>query len=147
MKNKLLLGSSNKGKLNEIKFYLKYFSIYLDFDLITTKELNNFEEPTENALTFQENAEIKSQYYFNLTGHATISDDSGFVIDDLGNYPGVKTARVAKKLGSEQMLWMIFFKVWRYKSLMLHFCAVSLVTDNKKYNCLGKVKGKMISQV
>mgnify|MGYP000104484129 FL=1 len=102
MKNKLLLGSSNKGKLNEIKFYLKYFSIYLDFDLITTKELNNFGEPIEDALTFQENAEIKSQYYFNLTGHATISDDSGFVIDDLGNYPGVKTARVAKKLGSEQ---------------------------------------------
>ena len=75
MKNKLLLGSSNKGKLNEIKFYLKYFSIYLDFDLITTKELNNFGEPIEDALTFQENAEIKSQYYFNLTGHATISDD------------------------------------------------------------------------
>ncbi len=148
MKSKLLLGSSNKGKLDEIKFYLKYFNIYLDFELITQKELKNFEEPIEDALTFQENAEIKSQHYFNLTGHATICDDSGFVIDEMGDYPGVKTARVAKKLGSEQnVMDDIFSKFGNISHLnATFFCAVSLITDNKKYNCLGKVKGKMISQ-
>ena len=148
MKNKLLLGSSNKGKLNEIKFYLKYFSIYLGFEVITTKEFNNLEEPMEDALTFQENAEIKAQHYFNLTGLATISDDSGFVIDEMGDYPGIKTARVAKKLGSEQnVMDDIFSKFGNISHLnATFFCAVSLVTDKKKYNCLGKIKGKMISQ-
>ena len=64
MKNRLLLGSGNLGKLKEIQFYLNYFSIYLGYEVITTKDLNNLIEPVEDALTFQENAKIKSQHYF-----------------------------------------------------------------------------------
>ena len=147
MKNKLLLGSSNRGKLSEIKFYLKYFSIYLDFEVITTKKFNNLEEPIEEALTFQENADIKSQHYFDLTGLSTISDDSGFVIDEMGDYPGVRTARVAKKLGGEQGVMDDIFSKFKNISHLnaTFFCAVSLITDKKRYNCLGKIKGKMIA--
>ena len=77
------MGSGNLGKLKEIQFYLKYFDLYSDYELLTTKNLNNLTDPVEDALTFQENAEIKSQHYFNLTGLTTISDDSGFIIDEL----------------------------------------------------------------
>ena len=148
MKNRLLLGSSNLGKLKEIQFYLKYFSLYLDYEVITTKDLNNLTDPVEDAITFQENAEIKSQHYFDLTGLTTISDDSGFIIDELDNYPGVKTARVVKEHGSEQsVIDFIFSKFKNIDQLNATFyCALSLVTKDKKYNCLGKTKGKMISK-
>ena len=70
------MGSGNLGKLKEIQFYLKYFDLYSDYEVLTTKDLNNLTDPVEDALTFQENAEIKSQHYFDLTGLSTISDDS-----------------------------------------------------------------------
>ena len=146
MKNRLLLGSGNLGKLKEIQFYLKYFDLYLDYEVLTTKDLNNLTDPVEDALTFQENAEIKSQHYFNLTGLTTISDDSGFIIDELDNYPGVKTARAVKEHGSEQsVIDFIFSKFENINQLNATFyCALSLVTKEKRYNCLGEIKGKMI---
>ena len=146
MKNRLLLGSSNLGKLKEIQFYLKYFDLYSDYEVLTTKDLNNLTDPVEDALTFQENAEIKSQHYFDLTGLSTISDDSGFIIDELDNYPGVKTARVVKEHGSEQsVIDFIFSKFKNINQLNATFyCALSLVTKEKRYNCLGEIKGKMI---
>ena len=146
MKNRLLLGSGNLGKLKEIQFYLKYFDLYLDYEVLTTKDLNNLTDPVEDALTFQENAEIKSQHYFDLTGLTTISDDSGFIIDELDNYPGVKTARAVKEHGSEQsVIDFIFSKFENINQLNATFyCALSLVTKEKRYNCLGEIKGKMI---
>lgn len=146
MKNRLLLGSGNLGKLKEIQFYLKYFDLYSDYEVLTTKDLNNLTDPVEDALTFQENAEIKSQHYFNLTGLTTISDDSGFIIDELDNYPGVKTARAVKEHGSEQsVIDFIFSKFKNINQLNATFyCALSLVTKEKRYNCLGEIKGKMI---
>ena len=148
MKNRLLLGSSNLGKLKELQFYLKYFGLYSDYEVITTKDLNNVTDPVEDALTFQENAEIKSQHYFDLTGLTTISDDSGFIIDELDNYPGVKTARAVKEHGSEQsVIDYIFSKFKNINQLNATFyCALSLVTKEKRYNCLGEIKGKMISK-
>ena len=146
MKNRLLLGSGNLGKLKEIQFYLKYFDLYSDYEVLTTKDLNNLTDPIEDALTFQENAEIKSQHYFDLTGLTTISDDSGFIIDELNNYPGVKTARAVKEHGSEQsVIDFIFSKFKNINQLNATFyCALSLITKDRKYNCLGKTKGKMI---
>ena len=146
MKNRLLLGSGNLGKLKEIQFYLKYFDLYSGYEVITTKDLNNLTNPIEDALTFQENAEIKSQHYFDLTGLTTISDDSGFIIDELDNYPGVKTARAVKEHGSEQrVIDFIFSKFKNINQLNATFyCALSLVTKEKQYNCLGEIKGKMI---
>ena len=146
MKNRLLLGSGNLGKLKEIQFYLKYFDLYLDYEVLTTKGFNNLTDPVEDALTFQENAEIKSQHYFNLTGLTTISDDSGFIIDELDNYPGVKTARAVKEHGSEQSVIDFIFSKFKNRNQLnaTFYCALSLVTKEKRYNCLGEIKGKMI---
>jgi XTP/dITP diphosphohydrolase len=140
------LGSGNLGKLKEIQFYLKYFDLYLDYEVLTTKDLNNLTDPVEDALTFQENAEIKSQHYFDLTGLTTISDDSGFIIDELDNYPGVKTARAVKEHGSEKSVIDFIFSKFKNRNQLnaTFYCALSLVTKEKRYNCLGEIKGKMI---
>jgi XTP/dITP diphosphohydrolase len=88
MKKKILIATTNPGKLSEI-------SEMLDFD-IDWKSLADFpdiEEIEENGKTFTENARKKALGYANQTGLWTLADDSGLVVDVLGGLPGVKSAR------------------------------------------------------
>jgi XTP/dITP diphosphohydrolase len=88
---KLLLASSNPGKLREYR----ELAGDSDFDLA---ELPNFWEITEfeeSAPTFAENAAGKAQYYSRFAGESVLADDSGLVVPSLGGAPGVHSARYA----------------------------------------------------
>ena len=52
----------------------------------------NLPVPKENGSTFEENAIIKSSQTTVLSGYASISDDSGLMIDALGGAPGIYSA-------------------------------------------------------
>ena len=63
--NKLLIGTSNKGKIHEIKSLLpKSIKIH------STSEFN-LKSPVENGKTFKENSLIKSKYFSKKTGNRT----------------------------------------------------------------------------
>ena len=96
MANKLLLGSGNSGKIEEIKFYLEYFNLFTGFKIVDLSSFKGLGEPIENGATFKENSIIKSTFFFNKTNYLTLSDDSGFTVEGMKNFPGTKTARVAK---------------------------------------------------
>jgi XTP/dITP diphosphohydrolase len=88
---KLLLASSNPGKLREYR----ELADDSDFDLT---ELPNFREITEfeeSAPTFAENAAGKAQYYSRFADENVLADDSGLVVPSLGGAPGVYSARYA----------------------------------------------------
>jgi XTP/dITP diphosphohydrolase len=88
---KLLLASSNPGKLREYR----ELAGDSDFDLA---ELPNFREITEfeeSAPTFAENAAGKAQYYSRFADEIVLADDSGLVVPALGGAPGVYSARYA----------------------------------------------------
>src|SRR5579862_5201318 len=88
---KLLLASSNPGKLREYR----ELAGDSDFDLA---ELPNFREITEfeeSAPTFAENAAGKAQYYSRFADEIVLADDSGLVVPALGGAPGVHSARYA----------------------------------------------------
>jgi len=51
--------------------------------------------PAETGGEFRENARIKAQYGFELTGLPTLADDSGLEVDALKGAPGVHSARYA----------------------------------------------------
>lgn len=53
------------------------------------------EEAIETHATFIENAIAKARYFANLTGHATLADDSGLAVRALNGGPGVRTKRFA----------------------------------------------------
>ncbi len=146
MVNKILLGSSNIGKLKEINFYINHFKFFLGYEVLTTTDFADLGNPTENGNTFEENAKIKSKYFFHLTNIATISDDSGFEVDGLEGYPGIKTARVAKELGGEQKVIDQIFSFFKNKKRLnaTFYCALSFIDKEKEFSCLGKVKGTII---
>ena len=146
MKNNLLLGSGNAGKIKEIKFYLENFNLFNNFHILDLSNFKDLGEPEENGSTFEENSVIKSTYFYNKTDCLTLSDDSGFIVEGMGNFPGIKTARVAKEMGDEQQVVnYIFRKNPKKQKINATFhCSLSLVGHEVNQLVTGEVDGFII---
>ena len=97
-----MLGTSNAGKLQEFIFYIEHFNLFENFQINDLSEFKDLGEPIEDGKTFKKNAEIKSRYFLEKTNSLVLCDDSGFIVNDLKDYPGINTAREARKMGGEQ---------------------------------------------
>jgi XTP/dITP diphosphohydrolase len=88
MKRKILVATTNPGKIAELR-------VMLDFDVewVGLSDFPGINEVKEDGKTFAENARKKALGYAKQTGLWTIADDSGLVVDALGGAPGVKSAR------------------------------------------------------
>lgn len=90
--DKLLLATTNQGKIKELKDIFKLTEV----EILSLNDLGTkYEPPVEDGKTFQDNAEIKAEYYSELTGLPCIADDSGLEVDALNFEPGVYSARYA----------------------------------------------------
>jgi len=92
---KIVLASSNPGKIIEIQAILKGKEILPQSQF-------NVEDAEETGSTFVENAIIKARNAAQHCNLPTISDDSGLVVDALNGAPGVISARYAGKNTSDQ---------------------------------------------
>ena len=118
MKNNLLLGTNNKGKLREFIFYIKHFNLFSGHKIIDLSEFDML----------------------------VICDDSGFSVDKLNNYPGIKTAREAKKLGGEQRVVDLIFNKFENLSYIgaSFFCSICVLGKKQKYIVSGSIPGFII---
>ncbi len=90
MRVKLLLASSNQGKLRE------YAALAAnDFSLELLPRFSEFPQFSEDAPTFAENAAGKALHYSRFTSEIVFADDSGLAVPALGGAPGVRSARYA----------------------------------------------------
>ena len=87
--NKLLIATTNPGKIREIKGILAGVPVIL----LTLDDFPAVPEPKETGSTFAENARLKALYYSNRFAIAAVADDSGIEIDALDGAPGVHSAR------------------------------------------------------
>lgn len=88
---RLILSSSNKDKIKEIKKIIGHnHELLLKSDL----DLEDF-DVKETGKTLRENAYIKAKALFDLTHENVIADDTGLFVEALGGKPGVFTARFA----------------------------------------------------
>lgn len=86
---KLLIATTNPGKLAEIKRFLSDLPV----ELVSLRDIGITESIEETGKTFEENAVLKAKFYAQKSGLATIGDDGGFEIDALAGEPGVKSHR------------------------------------------------------
>ena len=93
MKRRILLASTNQGKLAELSELLG--AIHEKIEWVCLKAYPDVPEVVEDGDTFAENARKKALGYAKATGLWTLADDSGLVIDALGGKPGVYSARYA----------------------------------------------------
>lgn len=89
---KLLIATSNKGKIREFREMLGD-DRYEWSDLSEHRDIVPAEETGD---TFRDNACIKATYYAKALGTWALADDSGLEVDALGGKPGVHSARWAE---------------------------------------------------
>ena len=88
MKRKILVATTNPGKITELRAMLEG-----DIEWLSLADCDGIDEVEEDGVTFAENARKKAAGYAKATSLWTIADDSGLVVDALGGAPGVKSAR------------------------------------------------------
>jgi len=102
----LLIGTNNLGKVIEISEVLTG----LELDLKIPKDLSIEPEPEESGSTFEENAVAKVRHFHELSGKIpTISEDSGIIIDALGDELGIHTRRWGAGPGASDEEWIEYF--------------------------------------
>jgi XTP/dITP diphosphohydrolase len=89
MKGRLVIATTNPGKLREISALLEGIPL----NLVTLARWPDVAAPEETGATFVENARAKALYYAAATSELTVAEDSGLEIQALGGAPGVESAR------------------------------------------------------
>lgn len=87
--NRLLIATTNPGKLGEIKEFLSDVPV----TLVGLADVGITEAPEETGISFQENAILKAKFYAEKSKLPTLADDGGLEIDALNGEPGVKSHR------------------------------------------------------
>lgn len=90
---KVVLASSNKNKIREIKTLLSE-CCGKEITVLSLNDIGFTDEIIENGATFEENALIKTRAPM-CKEHPVIADDSGLIVDALNGEPGVYSARYA----------------------------------------------------
>lgn len=86
---KLLVATTNPGKLEEIRKFLSDIPL----ELVSLRDVGITDSIEETGKTFGENAILKAKFYCEKSSLPTIADDGGFEIDALDGEPGVKSHR------------------------------------------------------
>mgnify|MGYP001380903707 CR=1 FL=1 len=143
-KREIIVGSNNRGKIEEIRVLLPRF-----YKILTPNDFN-LRSPKENGKSFVENSLIKAEYYSKKCGKICVADDSGLEIDYLDKAPGVFSARWGGRNGNFNIAIKKVFrelnkrdKEWRDKKIVARFiCALTIFGLKKKpIHSLGIVQG------
>ena len=95
---KVLIGTNNKGKVKEYKFFLSNY-----FHVLTPSDIGINFDVAEIGSTYEENSLLKLEFLRRKDlNMAILCDDSGLEIESLNNEPGVFSARYAGEDCSDQ---------------------------------------------
>ena len=86
---KILIATTNKGKIRELSHFLSDLSL----QLIALSDLGITDEPEETGKNYTENSQLKAVFYSKKSGLPAIADDGGIEIMALDGAPGLKSRR------------------------------------------------------
>jgi XTP/dITP diphosphohydrolase len=143
---KLVLATSNKGKVREIQ------ALCRDYEVVPYSELIDEFEIIEDANSFKENALIKARAVFNALNNKdviVIADDSGISVDVLGGEPGIYSARYAGEGANDKdNLYKLIdaIKAKNVDASPAHYtAAIAIVTNTSEYSVHGWMYGTAIT--
>ncbi len=144
---KLVLATSNSGKVREIKLLCQ------GFDVIPYTEIIEGFEIVEDGSTFKANALIKAHAVFealNDPNAIVIADDSGISVDVLEGQPGIYSARYAgPDADDKDNLYKLIesVKAKGFERSPAHYtAAIAIVCKEGEYTVHGWMHGEVITQ-
>lgn len=102
---RLLIGTTNKGKMTEISEALHD----LPLTLLSLADLGINGNPTENGSTFEQNAQLKAHFFHAKSGIPTVADDSGIIVEALQGALGLHTRRWGAGPDASDDVWIDHF--------------------------------------
>lgn len=138
----LIFASHNENKVKEIRAILpKWLTI------LSLNDIDFQEEIEETGSTLEENAQIKAETIFKLTGKNVFADDSGLFVDALNGAPGVFSARYAGTGNSQDNIEKLLDELKNHSDRKAEFRAVFCVIWNGELSFLsGKVEGEILPE-
>jgi len=144
---KLVLATSNKGKVREIK------ALCEEYEVIPYSELIEEFEIVEDADTFKENALIKARAVFKALDDEdviVIADDSGISVEVLEGAPGIYSARYGgQDANDKDNLNKLMKDIGARgvdKSPAFYTAAIAIVTKNLERTVHGWMYGTAITE-
>ncbi len=124
---KVLVASTNKGKISEISQILSH----KDIAVISPQEAGLKLEVPEDGATFEANAVTKALAWYRAAGIPSLADDSGLCVDALDGRPGVHTARFAGEKATDRDNYELLLTLMEgVTDRKAHFvCAVALAVS------------------
>jgi len=140
---KLIFATNNQHKLFEVKK-----AIGSEFEILSLKELDFFDEIPETHETIAENAQEKSSFIYNKFKINCFADDTGLEIEALNGNPGVYSARYAgDNCSFEDNMNKVLEEMSGMKNRNALFkTVVSLIINGNEMQFSGIVKGKILEQ-
>lgn len=143
---KIVLATSNKGKIKEFK------KLMPNDDVVAFSELLGDIDIIEDGLTFKENAIIKAKTIYdklNDENVIVISDDSGISVPKLNGEPGIHSARYAGVGSSDEenlnKLISELNKIGLKKTEAFYTACIAIIYKNETYTVHGWMHGYVIN--
>ena len=144
---KLVLATSNKGKVREIK------ELCAEYEVIPYTELIPAFEIVEDAESFKENALIKARAVYQALNDKDVivlADDSGISVEVLGDAPGIYSARYAGEDASDKENLYKLIEDIKAKGVSsseaFYTAAIAIVTKETEKTVHGWMHGSAITE-
>ncbi|MFX3624010.1 MAG: XTP/dITP diphosphatase [Ectobacillus sp.] len=145
----VVIATKNMGKVRDFEELFAKFG----FEVKSLHDFSYIEEAEETGETFEENAIIKAESLCKQLEQIVIADDSGLLVDALGNKPGVRSARYAgdqkdDKANLQKVLDELQ-DVPEEKRTARFYCALAVAfpdEDKKTVVVNGTCEGKIVEQ-
>jgi len=139
---KLLLASSNPGKIREYRLLLDN----LGYQIVTLSDQRIRKIATEQGDSYEQNAQIKATTYAKLSQLITLADDSGLEVDALHGKPGVHSARFAGEDATDadrvtKLLAMMDGIPWNKRTANFKCVIAIAIPEGELKLCQGKCPG------
>lgn len=136
---KLIIASSNKNKIAEIKEMLN------NIEIMSLSDIGFNDEIEETGKTFEENALIKAQTIYKKYNVPVIADDSGLCVNALNGAPGIYSHRFAGlECNDEKNNALLIKKMQGIKDRSAYYECVICYFDSKPHFFKGQIHGEII---
>ena len=139
---KLLLATSNPGKIREYHFLLDGPG----YKITTLAEEGIAKVVSESGNNYEQNARLKAITYAKLSQLTALADDSGLEVDALNGEPGVKSARFAGEAATDaEKVSLLLAKLngvpWEQRTACFK-CVIAIASPGGRTEvCYGECRG------